>query len=487
MMRSAKETAEYVALTQLGYPAEIIPGDVIVLDLVCLEANDDGTECVDYAPSDDVLDPGDKLLAVDGVELDIIDDLGPILEEHQPGDVVEVEFERPGEGTKTGEVELIASNDGTDRTIIGFQPFDTASADLPFDVDIDSGAIGGPSAGLAFTLTLIDELTPGELTGGHEVAVTGTIQIDGSVGAIGGLVSKTSAVKQRGAKVLHRADGPGRGRHRQGPRGGRRRPEIIPVDNLDQALAALAELGGNGLDLGTPGADFQPTRVAARGDGRACHHLGWSETYAFRSMAISFSRPDPSSPSSVASASFPTSRKGFEQADVREFLRMVAAELARLQERERFLERELRTSQRSTSPSSIALDEELVTKMLGEEAARILQTAREAGDADQDPRRGGRVAPAARGHRRGAAAARRGRDRGGPSSPGRHGRRRVRARDGQAAGPRDGQRGARPTASVCSTNWPVVASWPASRSSSSSTGATGCCRRSSGRGWWPST
>jgi cell division septum initiation protein DivIVA len=96
-------------------------------------------------------------------------------------------------------------------------------------------------------------------------------------------------------------------------------------------------------------------------------------------MAISFTRPDPSSPSAVASASFPTSRKGFEQADVREFLRMVAAELARLQERERFLERELRTSQRSTSPSSIALDEELVTKMLGEEAARILSTAREAG------------------------------------------------------------------------------------------------------------
>lgn len=57
---------------------------------------------------------------------------------------------------------------------------------------------------------------------------------------------------------------------------------------------------------------------------------------------------------------------------------MVAAELARLQERERFLERELRSAQRSTSPSAIALDEELVTKMLGEEAARILHMAREA-------------------------------------------------------------------------------------------------------------
>ena len=72
------------------------------------------------------------------------------------------------------------------------------------------------------------------------------------------------------------------------------------------------------------------------------------------------------------------SRKGFEQAEVREFLRMVAAELARLQERERFLERELRQSQRTTSPASMAIDEELVTRMLGEEAARILSTAREA-------------------------------------------------------------------------------------------------------------
>ena len=95
-------------------------------------------------------------------------------------------------------------------------------------------------------------------------------------------------------------------------------------------------------------------------------------------MAISFPRPDPSSPSSVASASFTTTRKGFEPSEVREFLRMVAAELARLQERERFLERELRNAQRTAAPSSIALDDELVTKMLGEEAARILHTSREA-------------------------------------------------------------------------------------------------------------
>jgi PDZ domain-containing protein len=259
MMRTAKETAEYVALSHLGYPAEIIPGDVIISDLVCLEANEAGTTCVDYAPSDDLLDPGDKLLVVDGEELETLDDLSPILERHEPGDVIEIEFERPGEGTRRGDVELIASGDGTDRTIIGFVPFDTASADLPFEVDIDSGAIGGPSAGLAFTLTLIDELTPGELTGGLEVAVTGTIRIDGTVGAIGGLAQKVSAVRQQGAKVFIVPSEQGEADLARAREVAGDDVTIVAVDDLQQALVALADLGGNGLELGTPGADYEPS------------------------------------------------------------------------------------------------------------------------------------------------------------------------------------------------------------------------------------
>ncbi|HEX2786238.1 MAG TPA: DivIVA domain-containing protein [Ilumatobacteraceae bacterium] len=95
-------------------------------------------------------------------------------------------------------------------------------------------------------------------------------------------------------------------------------------------------------------------------------------------MALSFSRPDPSSPDAVAAASFSTSRRGYDQSEVRDLLRMVAAEMARLQEREKFLERELRSAQRGSTNSAVALDEEVVTRMLGEEAARILSTAREA-------------------------------------------------------------------------------------------------------------
>ena len=95
-------------------------------------------------------------------------------------------------------------------------------------------------------------------------------------------------------------------------------------------------------------------------------------------MAISFSRPDPSSPAAVGSASFPTNRRGFDQGEVRDFLRMVAAELARLQERERFLENELRTLQTRGMSAPGRLDEETVTTLLGEEAARVLSTARDA-------------------------------------------------------------------------------------------------------------
>ncbi len=95
-------------------------------------------------------------------------------------------------------------------------------------------------------------------------------------------------------------------------------------------------------------------------------------------MAISFSRPDPASPASVSAAQFQTSRRGYDQAAVRDFLRMVAAEQARLQERERFLERELRAAQHAGTPNMAAIDEDTAIRLLGEEAARVLQAAREA-------------------------------------------------------------------------------------------------------------
>jgi PDZ domain-containing protein len=105
--------------------------------------------------------------------------------------------------------------------------------------DIDSGLVGGPSAGLAFTLALLDHLTPGNLTGGRTVAVTGTMASDGRVGPVGAVAQKTVAARRIGAEVMivPRANYAEAVRH-QGSM------LVVPVDTLADALTALVQAGG---------------------------------------------------------------------------------------------------------------------------------------------------------------------------------------------------------------------------------------------------
>ena len=241
-MRTAEEVAEYVALSWLGFDAAIVPGDVLISEIACLEFSDAG-ECVRWPPSDEVLDPGDRLLEADGVELTSVGDLTSALAGKQPGDIITLLVERRGEGEFEADVELTSSPDDPNRTIVGFLPFDTRRVELPFDISIDTGSIGGPSAGLAFTLTVIDGLSDGELTSGKRVAVTGTIDLDGSVGAIGGLTQKASAVEQAGVELLLVPT-------RQGDeqiaaaRAAAPDLEIVAVATLDEAIDVLVAFGG---------------------------------------------------------------------------------------------------------------------------------------------------------------------------------------------------------------------------------------------------
>jgi len=114
------------------------------------------------------------------------------------------------------------------------------SFDLPFDVKIDTRGIGGPSAGLAFTLAIIDELTPGELTGGKNVAVTGTIDIDGTVGEVGGVVQKTAAVRNAGARLFLVPPG----EFADASKHAGKNLKVVKVTTLADALKALADNGG---------------------------------------------------------------------------------------------------------------------------------------------------------------------------------------------------------------------------------------------------
>jgi len=201
-MRTATQEAQFVALTAAGYEPTIELGAVVVEDILCRVPAEDGFNCDEEFPSAALLEPADTLLVVDGATITTIEDLTEALADRSPGDMADLTIDRPGEGTLDVTVELSSAPDEPDRTIIGFVPFDTRTVDLPFDVSIDTAAVGGPSAGLAFTLALIDELTEGDLTGGRNIAVTGTIALDGTVGAIGGLEQKVSAVDQHGVEVF---------------------------------------------------------------------------------------------------------------------------------------------------------------------------------------------------------------------------------------------------------------------------------------------
>jgi PDZ domain-containing protein len=241
-MGYSKELASYVALSRLGYDVDVQGGGPVIGSL-CLEVGADGTSCARPAPADEVLDPGDAIVELDGVPIHLLEDLTDVLVDHEPGDVVPVTYVRAGD-EREADIELTEAADG--RTIVGFIPTDTFVEDvtfgLPFPIEIDSGDVGGPSAGLAFTLTLIDLLTPGSITGDLEVAATGEILVDGRVGPIGGLHQKTTAVEATDADVfLVPAD---QAAEAQAEAEGSDL-RIVPVSTLDDALAALAELGGD--------------------------------------------------------------------------------------------------------------------------------------------------------------------------------------------------------------------------------------------------
>ena len=251
-MRTAKDNAVYVALSVAGVDVTLQPGKLIIGSLLCLRANLERTECLEYSPADEVLDPGDVITGVNGTPIATVDDLRPILDDLQPGDVVQVEFERDGE-TMSGEVEtILAPGEDPARTIIGFTPIDTTTILLPdgVEVSLDTDKIGGPSAGLAFTLTLLDRLTEGSLTGGAKVAVTGTISLDGTVGPIGGLAAKAKAVQQTGVKyfLVPAAQGEEQIAYAQSVVGDDVR--VVPVADLAEALAFFTdELGGDPILL----------------------------------------------------------------------------------------------------------------------------------------------------------------------------------------------------------------------------------------------
>lgn len=243
-MQESKDTATLVALAHLGYPIEPIGLGVEVVDL---------TPCL---PAEDVLKIGDLIIGINGGPVEFSDDLTEPLDALDVGDSITLEVDR----FDTGDVERVdltlgssaaaclseefRTSDEDERAMIGIRLSQMLDYELPVDVQIDTDRVGGPSAGLAFSLSVIDVLTEGELTGGADVATTGTIDLQGNVGRVGGVKQKTVAARDSGASLF--LVPPGEGEEAEGYAGDM---EVREVATLTEALAALDSLGGNSLNL----------------------------------------------------------------------------------------------------------------------------------------------------------------------------------------------------------------------------------------------
>lgn len=193
--RDSEDSAKYAALQYLKYPMAVVVNGV----------SDDG-------PSAGKLRDGDAIDAVNGQQVSSLDQFQKILKTTKPGDELVVNYRRENGPPGTATVKL-GTNPDRDYGFLGVGVLDAPWA--PFTVDFNLANIGGPSAGLMFSLAVVDKLTTGDLNDGKFIAGTGTISGDGKVGSIGGITHKILAASEAGATVF-----------------------LVPADNCDEASSA---------------------------------------------------------------------------------------------------------------------------------------------------------------------------------------------------------------------------------------------------------
>jgi PDZ domain-containing protein len=198
-MTSSQDAATAVALEEMGY-------DVTEPAVVAVSPD---------TPADGTLEAGDVIVAIDGRATKTADDVIAQVGDAATGEPLRFVVRRDGERR-----ELSVTPDTVDgRPQVGIQLGTQAKKDLPVDVSIGiDPSIGGPSAGLMFSLGIYDTLTPGSLTGGHTIAGTGTMDAAGTVGPIGGIQQKIVGARDAGAKLF-----------------------LVPPDNCAEALGAPNE------------------------------------------------------------------------------------------------------------------------------------------------------------------------------------------------------------------------------------------------------
>lgn len=189
------------------------------------------------SPSSARLRAGDVVTALNGTSVRDAADLRQLVAQHAVGDEVSVSYVREG-FPRTATVSLgVSGGDAERRPILGIQT-EEKPVKAPFSVKINLKDVGGPSAGLMFTLGILDKLGEPSLTGGRYIAGTGEISTDGSVGPIGGIAEKLIAAKAKGAVAFLVPEANCKEAARRPPRG----LPLLEVGSVSDALDGLQAL-----------------------------------------------------------------------------------------------------------------------------------------------------------------------------------------------------------------------------------------------------
>jgi PDZ domain-containing protein len=223
-MAISQRVAAAVALHRLGYHVVAKPAGVIVADVL------GGSHAVGR------LQPADVIVAVNGRRTDTVGQLRAALGRHPPGVTVTLRVLRGGRPL-TIAVQTVADPLNRKRALVGFTPEQAAQIKLPLKVRIDVGNVGGPSAGLAFALEVMEQLGH-DVDHGYRVAATGQLELDGTVDPIGGVRQKIYGARLAHVDVFLVPAGDNAREAKQNAHGVR----VIPVHNFPQALRALATL-----------------------------------------------------------------------------------------------------------------------------------------------------------------------------------------------------------------------------------------------------
>ncbi len=203
MMDSSKVAARVVAFRAAGFEVSVAGQGALIRDVRA------------DSPAQGILAVGDVIVVADDQPMSTMDDLIAVIRAHRPGDRLPLEVRRD-DTTLSLTTTLTESPEERGRALMGVVIATyRLRYSFPQELKIQSENLGGPSAGLMFALASYNTLTPGDLTGGHRIAGTGSLATDGRVGGVGGVSYKVRAAEKAGAAYF-----------------------LVPADNADEARRA---------------------------------------------------------------------------------------------------------------------------------------------------------------------------------------------------------------------------------------------------------